>query len=167
MKKLLSHPANLTQSYSIEYEPQIIQTELVIDYRITSEHEWNTSEKFSSDYFKNWGLWDFDVFEVFVQDKSKSKLCYTEYQVSPLNQTFCLEILKPREITYTPLEKEFYSQVTLEQNIWSGQLVIPIDKKGDYFIGIFSILGVNKEFFSNNPNSGQPDFHRPELFKRP
>jgi hypothetical protein len=167
MKQLLSHPANLTQSYSIEYNPQITGSELIIDYIITSEQNWNTSTKFSSDYFKNWGLWDFDVFEVFVLDKSKSINSYTEYQVSPLNQTFCLEVLKPREITYTPLEKEFYSQVTLDDTTWTGQLIIPISLSGDYFVGVFSILGVNKEFFSNNPNKGLPDFHRPELFTRP
>ncbi len=166
MKSLLSHPVNLTDSYKVEYEAFVENSNLIVEYNIQAKLDWNCSNSFSSDYFKNWGLWDFDVFEIFVQDKNQSQTHYTEFQVSPLNQCFCLEIVRPREIFFTPLEKEFYSEVELNDNKWSGKLIIPVSKNSDLYIGVFSMLGINKEFFSNNPNQGKPDFHRPELFMR-
>ena len=55
--------------------------------------------------------------------------------------------------------------INLNKKIWKGELVIPI-KSSDINVGIFSILGEKKEYFSNNPNNGTPEFHSPELFLR-
>ena len=51
-----------------------------------------------------WGLWEWDVVEVFVASTTASAsgptlTPYYEYQVSPLGQHFELEILKPRVAT--------------------------------------------------------------------
>lgn len=134
------------------------------------------TESFSkNDYRKNWGLWNNDVVEVFVQnrkDVSDQRSPYWEIQVSPLNQPFGLYIEKPREIFNIPETLNLKTQTKLFEDdfhyLWESQLhlELPIADQ-EIFLGAFACLGFEneREYFSLNPNTEEkPDFHRPELF---
>ena len=61
---------------------------------------WQSVANFSSDYSKNWGLWNKDVIEAFLQlrtDENDLAAPYLEIQVSPLKQPFALIIKEPRK----------------------------------------------------------------------
>ncbi len=133
---------------------------------------WQTDDSFSMDWSKNWGLWNQDVFEAFLQLRSSEMdvtAPYLEIQVSPLNQPFALIITEPRKTYFAPATLAFETQVSVEDKFWSGKMVVslPLDLKGvSLYGGFFSCLSANpREYFALNPNpESAPDFHRPELF---
>ncbi len=126
------------------------------------------SEAFSEEY-KNWGLWDYDVVEVFLT-REPAGLPYLEIQVSPKNQKFALLIKRPREETEYPEELPFQSSVKLLSKKWVAEIQIPWSSMPgeDSFVrgNLHAILGENRNHFSLELNEGErPDFHRPDLFK--
>lgn len=133
---------------------------------------WQTDENFSDDYTKNWGLWNKDVVEAFLQlrkDESDLAAPYLEIQVSPLNQPFALIIKEPRKTYYAPENLKFKTEVTLIEKLWTGKMevTLPENLQGDYLYGgFFSMISIDpKEYYALNPNpESSPDFHRPELF---
>jgi len=137
-----------------------------------SKRIWDSEPKFTSDYNKNWGLWNHDVVEAFLQLREHPEdlmAPYLEIQVSPLNQPFALIIKKPREEFSYPVNLQFSSSVQLEEKIWMAEikLELPSEIKGTYLYGgFFSCLRAEeREFYALNPNSEtNPDFHRPDLF---
>ena len=113
----------------------------------------------------NWGLWEFDVVEFFYRKPSEQE--YHELQVSPLNQKFHLNIIKPREIFYSPIEFYWSGQVECVEDTWLTQIQIP--HNGSEIEGNFhAMLGdpnKSRHYFSYKVNpQAQPDFHRPEYF---
>ncbi len=121
-----------------------------------------SDEKFSLTHpCKNWGLWNFDVCEVFLKKENEEK--YDEYQVSPLNQKFHLEIFKPREIYFTPFKCNFITKI--QEGVVSFE--IPIDES-KWEIGLFACIGKGKDrkYFSHFKPDGIIDFHRPEKFMK-
>ncbi|MFZ4713546.1 MAG: hypothetical protein ACOYL6_07540 [Bacteriovoracaceae bacterium] len=124
---------------------------------------------------KNWGLWNYDVVEAFLQVRNtvdEVRAPYVEVQVSPLNQSFNLIITEPRKIYYTPLELKFAHQVKLFETEaaygFQANLSLELPWRGKFYFGnFFACLGYgeNREYFALNPNhESAPDFHRPELF---
>lgn len=134
--------------------------------------EWHTDPVFTDDWSKNWGLWNKDVVEVFLQFRSHdqdTKAPYLELQVSPLNQPFALIITDPRKVFYAPKDLTFSHSVKVEGRVWTAhmEVVLPKDLKGkNLYGGFFSITGHDpREFYALGPNpEATPDFHRPELF---
>ncbi len=136
---------------------------------------WITSPHFQAENAKNWGLWEYDVVEAFIQARNSVEEVhapYVEIQVSPMNQGFNLIIVEPRKLYYTPLELNFTHEVkTFETEETYGfqaniSLVLPWRDKF-YFGNCFACLGhgEKREYFALNPNPElKPDFHRPELF---
>lgn len=135
---------------------------------------WQSDANFSQDYSKNWGLWNKDVIEAFLQlrsDENDLSAPYLEIQVSPLNQPFALIIKEPRKTYYAPDNLPFKTEVTLTDKLWSGKMevTLPEDLQGDHLYGgFFSMIAIDpKEYYALNPNPEEnPDFHRPELFLR-
>jgi hypothetical protein len=133
---------------------------------------WDTSDQFSEDYKKNWGLWNHDVVEAFLQlrsDPSEVLNPYLEIQVSPLGQKFALIVKKPREDFFIPDGLNFSSSVSCEGRVWetSIHLTLPDDLSGDHlYAGLFSCLSADeREYYALEPNpESRPDFHRPDLF---
>lgn len=129
-------------------------------------------ETFSTDWSKNWGLWNSDVVEAFIQLRAfpdDLKAPYLEVQVSPLNQPFALIIVEPRKTFHPPRTLDFTHEVLLEGNSWKSKLrfSIPDDLKGNlYYGGFFACLEKSpREYYAVNPNpETAPDFHRPEFF---
>jgi hypothetical protein len=133
---------------------------------------WQTDSSFSSDWLKNWGLWNKDVFEAFLQLRSRPDdllAPYLEIQVSPLNQPFALIITEPRKTYFPPLKIDLVTTVDVSDKFWNGKMVLnlPEELKGTMLYGgFFSCLATDpREFYALEPNPEvNPDFHRPELF---
>ncbi|MBI3556580.1 MAG: hypothetical protein HY074_09980 [Deltaproteobacteria bacterium] len=121
-----------------------------------------------------WGLWDWDVVELFVS--ANDSAIYYEFQLSPLDQFFELEIFEPR----VRINKEFVSNFVhaVEQvaaDAWKAVFKIPLaplgwDGKMDSLRGnAFAILGPPgaRSYLSLNlPKQAKPDFHLPQYFKK-
>lgn len=127
---------------------------------------------FTEDWAKNWGLWNKDVVEAFIQLRSHKddlKAPYLEVQVSPLNQPFALVIFEPRKTFQAPKVLNFEHSVVIDGKTWSTSMkfTLPEELKGDLvYGGFFSCLESDpREYYALEPNpENNPDFHRPELF---
>ena len=76
--------------HSIKISWQRLDRAVVIDFQIQKRigPAWQVDEVFTQDWSKNWGLWNKDVIEAFLQlrkDEHDVKAPYLEIQVSPLN----------------------------------------------------------------------------------
>lgn len=136
---------------------------------------WLTDQNFSQDNNKNWGLWNFDVVEVFLQPRKEITHFqgpYLELQVSPLNQGFNLQIIEPRKIYYTPLELKYFHQTFLSETLdsfrWESRLTVQLPETAKYLFGnCYACLGYgeSREYFGLNLKpSSHPDFHCPDYF---
>lgn len=164
------------QGHSLKISWQRSGRKITLEFQIQKRlgPTWQTDPGFGSDYSKNWGLWNKDVIESFLQlRKTKGDLTapYLEIQVSPLNQPFALMIVEPRKTFHAPEALDFTSSVELTDKLWTGKMevTLPDSMSGDHlFGGFFSCLGSEpREFYALEPNpEDKPDFHRPELFLR-
>ena len=148
---------------------------IAMDFSVTkrSSTAWVTDDSFEADWNKNWGLWNKDVVEAFLQlrnDPDDLRAPYLEVQVSPLGQPFALLIVEPRKVFHPPAsDLVFTTSVSLDQKVWTAHLevTLPSEVRGDHLYGGFysCLLEGNREYYALNPNSeDKPDFHRPELF---
>jgi hypothetical protein len=145
-----------------------------IDFQVTkrSSRPWQTKEVFTPDWSKNWGLWDKDVVESFLQLRENDQdlnAPYLEIQVSPLNQPFALIVSEPRKIFFPPKILDFKTTSVVDGKSWKASLevALPSELKGDkLYGGFFSCLDHGpREFYALEPNPEEiPDFHRPDLF---
>lgn len=135
---------------------------------------WYTDEKYSSEWKDNWGLWNTDVVESFLQLRKNPddiSAPYLEVQVSPLDQPFALIIVEPRKAFHPPEKLNFTHSVNLFDKVWEAnlQVTLPSEIVGEVLYGsFFSCLGEGKrEFYALEINPEEnPDFHRPELFQK-
>lgn len=146
-----------------------------IDFTVTkrSSTPWAVDESFGADWNKNWGLWNKDVVEAFLQlrkDPQDLRAPYLEIQVSPMNQPFALLIEEPRKTFHPPgPDLAFSGDVTLDAKVWTAhmEITLPAELRGELLYGGFfsCLLEGNREYYALNPNPEEkPDFHRPELF---
>lgn len=158
----------------VKVEWNISGREVSLNFTVTkrSSKAFLSDGVFTDDWSKNWGLWNKDVVEAFIQlrsDKDDLKAPYLEVQVSPLNQPFALVIFEPRKTFQAPKTLNFEHSVTVEGKSWSTAMkfTLPEELKGDLvYGGFFSCLESEpREFYALEPNpENNPDFHRPELF---
>jgi hypothetical protein len=121
-----------------------------------------------------WGLWDWDVVELFVSC-APGGLPYYEFQVSPLGQHFELEIFEPRK----RFNRDYRSGLDCVARAtgpgrWEGELSIPLERlgwNGDPAAvtgNAFAILGPKgaRTYWSLflEPQE-KPDFHLPHAFR--
>lgn len=168
MSKSLKLHHTCSSQHKITVDWEITTGHVIFNFKVQNYRP-NTSENFSSDYTKNWGLWDFDVVEVFVRKLNSDH--YLEVQTSPKNEPFALIIEKPREVYHSPEQLELSIENQCENNIWTAMLKLKLDDiPGDGTViegNCFACLGPQdeREFFALNINTdNQPDFHRPNLF---
>ncbi len=124
----------------------------------------------------NWGLWDWDVVELFVSCAPKG-LPYYEFQVSPLGQRFELKIEEPRKKVDRDFKSGFMADASKRPRSpggWDAEISVPLsvlgwDRKPESIIGnAFAILGPPKArtYWSRFLKPQKvPDFHRPKEFK--
>lgn len=147
---------------------------VTISFEVHKRHgqPWFTDPDMTPDWKKNWGLWNHDVVEAFLQlrnDPQDLKAPYLEIQVSPLNQPFALIITEPRKTFFPPEALDFSTTSEEEGRIWKSTLTVklPSDLKGTHLYGgFFACLDQNpREYYALEVNpEDKPDFHRPELF---
>jgi hypothetical protein len=170
MHKLLPHHSNISTDCAPCVSWKIQRDVIDFHFQFEGLSSLNTNKKFSTHYIDdlkhNWGLWEHDVFEVFI---SRDGVQYLEVQVSPLGQNFVLHITEPR-VEFT-VPKSFTGETkTLTISPWHSTISIPIcEIPGDSNIltgNCFSIVGEDKRnhFALNTNTETNPDFHRPDLF---
>lgn len=159
-----------------EYKPKVayeIKGQKLHTYFECQSHNWNCGQHFLTSHNRNWGLWDYDVFEVFVQAKShNTPLEYYEFQTSPKGEEFILKILKPRELFLTPLDITYQFKNTVQDGLWKSHFELDLgslsqEKEAEYYGNFHAILGSkeNRQFYSYNLSQyDKPDFHLPERF---
>ena len=152
--------------YKIQFE--ISTNPLTFNFAVYSEVKPNISALNGKSI---WGLWDTDVVEVFLQPRSHKmqfESTYWEFQLSPANQQFFLEITEPRKNFYSPLDIEWSSDTSIDHNQWTAKFCFNDQRLNDYdhlYFGAFAILGrENRQFFSYSPSDEIIDYHRPKLF---
>lgn len=159
---------NLLLTPKLSYE--LISKEILSVKFMVQINESHTEQSFNTNFWDNWGLWNFDVFEVFIQRESRENH-YLELQVSPLSQKFALLVEKPRETTHKLKSINSRAIGSFEKNLFGANFEIAIsDIPGDGNLlkaNFHCILGPenSRQHFSLNPNTElKPDFHRPDLF---
>ena len=172
LKKHAPGHAGHTIKVNWTVEGRVVALSFVVSKRGNSS--WYADENFSQDWSENWGLWDNDVVESFLQLRSHEgdlTAPYLEVQISPLNQPFALIITEPRKSYHAPKVLDFTHSVNLSEKSWEAflKVTLPEDlKEGTLFGSFFACLGSgDREFYAleNNPEIN-PDFHRPELFQK-
>lgn len=174
MQAFLKKHAPGHASHTVKVQWSLSGREIQLDFQVNKRDgsSWQIDENLSSDWKKNWGLWNKDVVEAFLQlrqHQGDTSAPYLEIQVSPANQPFALVILEPRKSFHPPEQLDFSSHVEVEGRSWKAQMkvTLPEEIKGDkLYGGFFACLGEgSREFFALEPNpESNPDFHRPELF---
>ncbi|MBT2558599.1 hypothetical protein J7E24_12450 [Hymenobacter sp. ISL-91] len=135
---------------------------------------WNCNPDFSrTDYRENWGLWEHDVVELFLQPRPHPEAQsgpYLEVQISPLGQPFALWVEEPARRFAPPAKLAFTKEVLLEPDAWQTRLSvrIPDYEPGALLFGnLTACLGPAQArgFWGLALNAeSTPDFHRPADF---
>jgi len=160
-----------TSPFQVSYDYQLENDFINIEFKI-NQASFNTNPDFSLEHPKyNWGLWDYDVVEFFIQERSavlNTALPYYEFQSSPLEQNFQLHIIEPRKISSTPLDSHINSFVQKEGKKTKIQMKIDLknfQNHHDLYAGFFACLGKERNYFTHHQEKLKKiDFHRPELF---
>lgn len=134
------------------------------------------------------GLWDYDVLEVFLQVEQN----YFEFQLSPINQFFELEVIQPRVKTNAHFKSGFVHYSHVQNRRWQalfrfnqtalqsmfGSIAFDMILLERIKAGFFAILDcptcvatgqLDAErlyYASFLPVQDKPDFHLPNFFKR-
>ncbi len=176
MQVFLKKHAPDTAFHSLKVEWTRENRLVVLDFTVQKRDssKWQANPNMTDDWSKNWGLWNTDVVEAFLQlreNENDLKAPYLEIQVSPLNQPFALVITEPRKTFFLPRKLALTTESAVEGRIWKARLSVelPEEIKGEHLYGgFFSCLGLGegqREFYALNSNpETNPDFHRPELF---
>ncbi len=170
MQNLRPHHSNTSNEFSPRVGWTIDDEMIHFKFEMQGSSQINGNPKFSTNYLdnpdKNWGLWEHDVFEVFISKDGES---YLEVQISPLGQNFVLKIKKPRKVFESPASFSGKTE-TISTKPWHCLISIPfsdIPGSSKSLTGnCFCVVGeAKREFYALNINSEKdPDFHRPELF---
>ncbi len=176
MQAYLKKHGSSFSGHSIKVNWQRSDRSVVIEFQIQKRlgPTWQSDEIYTTDWSKNWGLWNKDVFEAFLQlrkDESELTAPYLEIQVSPLNQPFALVITEPRKTFFAPKILDFKTEVSVTEKFWTGKMEVILPEEiqgGNLYGGFYSCLATEpREFYALEPNREMnPDFHRPELFLR-
>lgn len=174
MTNLLPHSSVKTSTYEVQALFKKLNDFVLITFKVkaldSSFKHFYTDNKFKEDY-KNWGLWEFDVFECFLT-RSNDLNHYLELQVSPLNQRFALMIKEPRKSFDYPSSINFSSRVDIvDKYNWQGELKVALKDipgtRENIYGNFCAILGEDRKCYAKNINQdSRPDFHRPDLFVR-
>ncbi len=174
MQAYLKKHGQTFSNHSIKVNWERNGSSVTIEFQIQKRTgpAWQNDPVFTTEWLKNWGLWNIDVMEAFLQlrtNESDVKAPYLEIQVSPLNQPFALIITEPRKSFHAPAVLDVLHEVLVEGNLWTStfKLSLPADLKGSHLYGgFFACLDHEpREYYALEPNTEQnPDFHRPELF---
>lgn len=166
--KLHPHKSSPIKDYDIFCSYQTSGDTVLVNFKVKKPKHlsWNINHQLSHKGIGNWGLWEHDVVEIFLQS-GNPETPYLEIQLSPSAQKFALQIERPRKQFFTPLNFDFCGQSIIEDDTWTAQIEVDFPCRGTLRGGIFACLGpeTKRNYFAMNPNCEDiPDFHRPDLF---
>ena len=155
----------------ITVEFALIKKELIAHFAVQSEQAPSVSPQLASDS-SQWGLWDWDVVELFLATSDST--VYYEFQVSPLNQFFELEIFEPRKRYNKEFKTGFIHSASKTEKGWTAEMRIPLEKlnwdgrkeslRGNAFAILHQTHGPT-HWSLNLPKQEKPDFHLPQYFQ--
>jgi len=172
MEKLQSHHKNPESQLVPHIQWNMQQNRIVFDFTVKgySETHANISNEFFAGFGKNWGLWEYDVVEVFLRFGDGP---YLEMQCSPLGQLYALNIITPRE-DFSVLDKLSSSAISkVDNDTWTSSMSIHFEDipgfgdKTNLNGNCFTCLGGKdaREYYALKINGEEnADFHRPDLF---
>ena len=114
-----------------------------------------------------WGLWEYEVVEVFLVDHNGH---YTELEFGPHGHYLGLKLTAPRQISEKHLSLDYVA--TIDRNRWTGKAFIAqqyLPKKLTR-LNLFAIhgSGENRRYLTWSPLPGTvPNFHQPHVFPAP
>lgn len=157
----------------VELKSEHLQKIITVTCQAPLGSAWHTQDSFDIDSRKNWGLWNFDVIEIFWQNRQEANQVqapYHEWQIAPNNKSFCLDISLPSISYSTPLICPIKFQSQIQQSKWIASFIIPeiVYKNFKFpYLGVFAILGQgpDKAYYALNlPVTSKPNFHLPQFF---
>lgn len=116
----------------------------------------------------------YDVVEVFVSVSGEERKPYFEYELSPLNQNYTVQIDDPKKPFKEGIDLGLKTKVTNTKEGWIGEMWIPlfmINWDGDpkmIYGNAFAIQGLpgERSFWSLFlPRARKAKFHQPEYFR--
>jgi hypothetical protein len=135
---------------------------------------WHTDLSFSTtEYARNWGLWQHDVVELFVQARPFAEAATTPYyelQLSPLGQPFALRIEAPRRRYGPPPALAYTKETSRDAAHWRTRLAVQVpgyQPGAPLFGNLTACLGPadRRCYFALAASTSEaPDFHRPHEF---
>jgi hypothetical protein len=118
--------------------------------------------------------YQFDVVELFVSAAGSNNLPYYEFELSPLNQTFQVKVVDPRESYIDGVEMDIRTHTEKTAFGWIGTIEIPLvnllwtgDIK-DVVGNAYAVQGMphQRSYWSLYlPQQKKPRFHLPEFFR--
>lgn len=129
---------------------------------------------------ETWGLWDWDVVEVFIGDDFENINRYKEFEVSPRGEWVDLDILKGAKPDAQAGWKwnsnfEFKARIDEKSKVWHCEMRIPwsgIDRRpakagNELRLNLYRIEGAppNRKYIAWQAVNS-PSFHTPEAFGR-
>lgn len=143
--------------------------QLIVKFQVKTK-DLNTDDSYSLVGWKNEGLWDLDVVELFLT-RENSKGAYLELEISPLGQKVAILVKEARNDfeDYIPRSIEATSDLTadgFEANFNISLSDLP-GSGMNVFGNAHACLGkLSRNYFSLfDCGKGKPDFHRPEYFQ--
>jgi hypothetical protein len=168
MRQLNRFYPNVICSHQVYVEFKFLENKLLTIFRIEAKNLFYNS-RFGLDYKKNWGLWSYDVVEIFLRREGQS---YLEVQSSPLAQPFILCIDTPRKKYQYPEKSEIEISADIDEHGFKVQMNIPykeIPGSGSIVQGnAYAILGSKEQrehFYLFNLDGDTVDFHQPNKFQ--
>jgi hypothetical protein len=124
-----------------------------------------------------WGLWEYDVAEVFIGDDLKNINLYKEFEISPDGEFIDLDVdrdRKGKEVDWLwNSGVEYITRIDRDQNVWICEMRIPwkaIDRRkpapgNQLRLNLYRIEGAppNRKYIAWQPVRN-PSFHTPEKF---
>jgi len=174
----LVHPAwdklrgrNLQREVKVAFDLDQKQSSLSVKFSVHGPVAF-TNRALSKDE-SVWGLWDWDVVELFLQPRADEPTYY-EFIVSPLNQNFELQIFEPRKKFDKSFRSGFFHDAVVHsEKLWTAELSVPLEKLGwdgnpkSLRGNAFAILGEKPRTYWSLflPPQMKPDFHLPSYFE--
>ena len=135
---------------------------------------WNVNPAYSrTDYRENWGLWEYDVVELFLQPRPHPDVAsgpYLELELSPLGQPFALLIEEPARRYAAPDTLAFLRENSLTETAWRVRVAVQVPgyaPGAPLFGNLTACLGPAgaRSYWGLTLNEdGEVDFHRPAEF---
>ena len=148
--------------------------EASFEVRLPPGAAWNVSPAYSrTDYRENWGLWEHDVVELFLQPRPYPDVTsgpYLELQLSPLGQPFALVVEEPARRYGAPATLAFLRENSLREDFWRVRVAVQVPgyaPGAPLFGNLTACLGPEgaRIYWGLTLNEdGEVDFHRPAGF---